>query len=64
MKTHRPWQPHLGASPLFNPFTPSSYTTLDHYDMVEEEEELDESTAPEDLLADQASDPPPLMKRD
>ena len=63
MKTHRPWQPHVSAPPLFNPFTYSSYTTLDHYDMVEEEE-VDESTAPEDQLADQASDPPPLMKRD
>lgn len=61
MKTHRPWQPHMITSPLF--FTPSSHTTLDHYDMVEEDE-MDESTAPEDLLADQASDPPPLMKRD
>ena len=58
MKTHRPWQPHLSSSPLFNPFTPT--TTLDHYDLVEEEEETDESSAPED----QASDPPPLMRRD
>ena len=63
MKTHRPWQPHLSSSPLFNPFTPSNTTTLDHYDLVEEEE-TDESTSPEDLSADQSSDPPPLMKRD
>ena len=63
MKTHRPWQPHLISPSLFNPFTPSNHTTLDHYDLVEEED-MDESTAPEDLLADQASDPPPLMKWD
>jgi hypothetical protein len=64
MKTHRPWQPHVSAPPLFGPFIPSTLTTLDHYDMVGEEEELDESTASEDLLADQARDPPPLMKWD
>jgi hypothetical protein len=62
MKTHRPWQPHMSTPPLFNPFTPSNQTTLDHYDLVEEEEP--EETAPEDLAADQANDPPPLMKRD
>jgi hypothetical protein len=63
MKTHRPWQPHMSTPPLFNPFTPSGHTTLDQYDMVEEEE-TDETTAPEDLAVDQATDPPPLMKRD
>ena len=63
MKTHRPWQPHSSTSPLFNPFTPSNQTTLDHYDLVEEEE-TDETAPPEDLSADQATDPPPLMKRD
>ena len=60
MKTHRHWQPHLSTPPLFNPF--SGLTTLDHYDMVEEEE-MDE-ISDEEQLADQASDPPPLMKRD
>jgi len=60
MKTHRPWQPHLSTSALFNPFTSSNLTTLDHYDLVEEEEETEETTAPED----QATDRPPLMRRD
>ena len=22
MKTHRPWQPHMSNTPLFNPYTP------------------------------------------
>jgi hypothetical protein len=60
MKTHRPWQPQMSAPPLFNSF-PSGHTILDHYAMVEEE--TDEITD-EEQLADQASDPPPLMKRD
>jgi hypothetical protein len=63
MRTHRPWQPHMSTSPLFNPFTPSIHTTLDHYDMVEEEE-TEELAASEELAMDQASDPPPLMRRD
>ena len=61
MKTHRPWQPHMSAPPLFNSF-PSGHTILDHYDMVEEEEP--DELSDEEQLADQASDPPPLMKRD
>ena len=63
MKTHRSWQPYRSMPPLFNPFTPSNHTTLNHYDLVEEQE-TEETTAPEDLAADQATDPPPLMKRD
>lgn len=61
MKTHRPWQPHLSSSALFNPFIPSTHTTLDRYGLIEEEE-TDEPE--DDLSTDQASDPPPLMKRD
>ena len=63
MKTHRPWQPHMSTSPLFNPFTPSSHTTLERYDLIEEEAE--ENTTPtEEVSADETSDPPPIMKRD
>lgn len=33
MKTHRPWQPHMSNTPLFNPYTPAGHaTTLDHFD--------------------------------
>jgi hypothetical protein len=68
MKTHRPWQPHLSTSPLFNPFTPSSHSTmLDHYDLVEEDEQAEEEQEtgkPDALSLDEASDPPPGMKRD
>jgi hypothetical protein len=39
MKTHRPWQPQMRNSPLFNTFAPTgSATTLDHFDLVEDEE--------------------------
>ena len=62
MRTHRPWQPHMSTPPFFNSF-PSGHTILEQYDMVEEEE-MDETTDPEEQLANQASDPPPLMKRD
>jgi hypothetical protein len=49
MRTHRPWQPHMNNTPLFNPYTPAGHaTTLDHFDLVEEEEALDEEeTGPE-----------------
>jgi hypothetical protein len=63
MKTHRPWQPHMSNMPLFNPFTPAGQsTTLDHFDLIEEEGENDESAAEESR--DQMSDRPPVMKRD
>jgi hypothetical protein len=62
MKTHRPWQPHMSNTPLFNPYTPAGHTTtLDHFDLVEEEEE---AQTPDEQSADEASDPPPVMKRD
>jgi hypothetical protein len=65
MKTHRPWQPHLSNTPLFNPHMPTGHsTTLDHFDLIDDEMEADESETPDEILADQASDPPPLMKRD
>ena len=66
MKTHRPWQPHMSNTPLFNPYTPAGHATiLDHFDLIEEDAEADEAEAPNELSADdQASDPPPLMKRD
>lgn len=65
MKTHRPWQPHMGNSPLFNPYTPAGHaTTLDHFDLVEEDPEAEEAETPNEPSVDQASDPPPLMKRD
>ena len=64
MKTHRPWQPHMSNSPLFNPYTPAGHaTTLDHFDLVEEEAQADEQ-APGEGSQDAASDPPPLRKRD
>ena len=55
----------MGNNPLFNPYMPAGHaTTLDHFDLVEEETEADEAETPNELSADQASDPPPLMKRD
>lgn len=63
MRTHRPWQPHMGNTPLFNPYTPAGQsTTLDHFDLIEEEGENDETEAEE--KQDQMSDPPALMKWD
>jgi hypothetical protein len=67
MKTHRPWQPYLSNTPLFNPYTPAGHSiTLDHYDVVEEEDEAEETGNSDEssLSLDQASDPPPSMKRD
>ena len=62
MKTHRPWQPHMGSSPLFNPYTPAgSGTTLDHFDLIEEE--VDE-TAADVEPRDDAQDPAALKHRD
>jgi hypothetical protein len=54
MKTHRPWQPHMGNSPLFNPYTPAGRaTTLDHFDLIEEE--LEETAEPKDEVEDPSS---------
>jgi hypothetical protein len=63
MNKHRPWQPHMSGTPLFNPYTPVTGrdTTLDHLDIVEDEPE---DAAAEGPSADTASDPPPVMKRD
>lgn len=63
MKTHRPWQPHMGSSPLFNPYTPAGKApTLDHFDLVEEE--VDETEAAAAELKDEAQDPAALKHRD
>jgi hypothetical protein len=63
MKTHRPWQPRMSNTPLFNPFSPVTGhgTTLDHLDIVEDEPE-DETL--EEPSTDEASDRPAVMKRD
>ncbi len=64
MKTHRPWQPHMSSTPLFNPYTPAGHaTTLDRFDLVEEED-VDAETSDE-LSAEQAGNSPPATaKRD
>jgi hypothetical protein len=64
MKTHRPWQPHMGNTPLFNPYTPAGHaTTLDHFDLIEEEEEIEGSEGSGEG-SDEAGDPPSKTKRD
>ena len=63
MKTHRPWQPHMGSSPLFNPYSPAgTSTTLDHFDLIEEP--VDETEATAGGGPEQTGEPPPLAKRD
>jgi hypothetical protein len=63
MKTHRPWQPHMGSSPLFNPYTPAGRaTTLDHFDLIEEEVDETETRAAEPQ--DEAQDPVAEKHRD
>jgi hypothetical protein len=63
MKTHRPWQPHMGSSPLFNPYTPAGRaTTLDHFDLIEEE--VDETEVPPGGAQDETQDPAALKYRD
>jgi hypothetical protein len=62
MKTHRPWQPHMSNSPLFNPFSPAGRaTTLDHFDLIEEEMDETESSAAESK--DEPEDPHALKNR-
>jgi hypothetical protein len=63
MKTHRPWQPHMGSSPLFNPYSPvGRATTLDHFDLIEEEVDETETRAAEPQ--DEAQDPVVQKHRD
>lgn len=63
MKTHRPWQPHMGSSPLFNPYTPvGRATTLDHFDLIEEEVDQAEASAAEPK--DELENPDALKDRD
>jgi hypothetical protein len=47
MKTHRPWQPHMGSAPLFNPYVPPTGRDmmLDHVDLAEEQESEAEPSA-------------------
>ena len=63
MKTHRPWQPHMNNTPLFNPYSPAGHsTTLDHFDMREEEEENEDEA--EQISQDDVGDPPSVIRRD
>lgn len=63
MKTHRPWQPYMGSSPLFNPYTPAGRaTTLDHFDLTEEKVDETEASAAEPK--DEAEDPEVLKPGD
>jgi len=53
----------MGSSPLFNPYTPAGRaTTLDHFDLIEEE--VDETEAPPGEAQDEAQDPAALKYRD
>jgi hypothetical protein len=62
MKTHRPWQPHMSSTPLFNPYaSPTGRgTTLDRFGLVEEEEV--ESSG--EQSTDQAAEQPPVAEQD
>jgi hypothetical protein len=63
MRTHRPWQPHMGSSPLFNPYTPAGRaTTLDHFDLIEEV--VDDTELSEAEPKDEAQDDAALKHRD
>jgi hypothetical protein len=63
MKTHRPWQPHMSSSPLFNPYHPAyRATTLDHFDLIEEEK--DETEVFPDESQDGTQDESALKNRD
>ena len=66
MKTHRPWQPHMGSSPLFNPYAPAGKaTTLDHFDLSEEQEtDEDENEVSNEDPRDESVDPRPVNKHD
>jgi hypothetical protein len=62
MKMHRPWQPHMSSTPLFNPYSPPTArdATLDHFDLAEEGEQ--EAEASGEQSVDQADDQPPGAK--
>ena len=62
MKTHRPWQPHMSHTPLFNPYTPATgkSTLLDHFDLIEE----DQSETADEQAEDQAGDSPSVRHKD
>jgi hypothetical protein len=63
MRTHRPWQPHIGNNPLLNPFSPAGRaTTLDHFDLIEEE--MDETEASAAESKDEPENPNALKYRD
>ena len=63
MKTHRPWQPHASSNPLFNPYQATyGATTLDHFDLIEEDR--DETEMSEDESLDEAKDESALRHRD
>ena len=65
MKTHRPWQPHMGSSPLFNPYNPAGHaTTLDHFALVEEQEQGDETEISAEAPPDGSGETPEQVKRD
>lgn len=63
MKTHRPWQPHMSSTPLFNPYasTTGRGTSLDRFDLAEEEQEAESSG---EQSPDQVDDQPPAAERD
>jgi hypothetical protein len=53
----------MGSSPLFNPYTPAgTATTLDHFDLIEEEVDETEASAAEPK--DETQDPAALKHRD
>jgi hypothetical protein len=53
----------MRTSPLFNPYSPAGMaTTLDHFDLIEEQ--VDETEMPVEPPLDEVVDPPPLMKGD
>jgi hypothetical protein len=62
MKSHRPWQPHMSGAPLFNPYAPATDRTVmsDHFDLVEEQEELESG----EESADQPAGQPPVAEKD
>ncbi len=62
MKSHRPWQPHMSGTPLFNPYAPATdrTVTFDHFDLVEEQEEPESG----EESADQADRQPPVAQKD
>ena len=63
MKTHRPWQPHMDSSPLFNTYSVAgTSTTLHDFDLTEEQ--VDETQMPVESPTEETGDPSPPTKRD